>query len=130
MNATLAPNKQHGSEVPGDAGSHASAASVGRTGLIRPAKIYRNPGDLCVILCLFNLGQSQEKLRNFALCHSLLRISGIPTIVVDCAFGDDPWVLDPSSVVVRLRTSSVLWQKERLINVGLERVPDRYPKLA
>ena len=83
-----------------------------------------------MILCLFNMGRSQEKLRNFASCHSLFRLSGIPLIVVECAFGDDPWILDPSAEVMRLRTSTALWQKERLINCGLDRVPDRCTKVA
>lgn len=83
-----------------------------------------------MILCLFNIGRSQEKLRNFAFCYSLIQISGIPFVVVECVFGDDPWILDPSLGVIRLRTSAALWQKERLINCGLARVPDRYTKVA
>jgi|HubBroStandDraft_1064217.scaffolds.fasta_scaffold02267_4 glycosyltransferase involved in cell wall biosynthesis len=101
-----------------------------RGGQIRAAARYRDPGDLCVIMCLFNLGHSQDKLRNFTFCHSLFRISEIPLIVVECAFGADPWVLDPSAEVMQLRTSAALWQKERLINCGLARVPERCTKVA
>ena len=101
-----------------------------QTDRIEAATKYRNPGDLCVILCLFNVGKSQEKLHNFKFCQSLLRISGIPLVVVECAFGDDPWIIDPSAEVMRLRTSAALWQKERLINCGLARVPDRCTKVA
>jgi glycosyltransferase involved in cell wall biosynthesis len=106
-----------------------------RGGRILTAARYHNPGDLCVIVCLFNLeqskpGQNEDKLRNFNLCRSLFRKSEIPLIVVECAFRDDPWVLDPAAEVMQLRTSTALWQKERLINCGLTRVPDRCTKVA
>jgi hypothetical protein len=97
---------------------------------IRAATKYRNPGDLCVIMSLFNIGRSQQKLQNFALCQSLFRVSGIPLILVECAFGDDPWILDAGPGVVRLRTATALWQKETLINRGLALVPDCCTKVA
>ena len=112
------------------AGIRQAGASAIQTDQIRAATLYRNPGDLCVILCLFNVGQSREKLRNFAFCHSLFRMSGIPLVLVECAFGNDLWVLDPGPGVARLRTSTALWQKERLINRGLALVPDRCTKVA
>jgi hypothetical protein len=101
-----------------------------QTADIRAAIEYGNPGDLCAIMCLFNLGQREDKLKNFALCRSLFRASGIPLIVVECAFGNDPWFLDPSAEVIQLRTSAALWQKERLINCGLARVPEACTKVA
>jgi hypothetical protein len=103
---------------------------MGQSNQICAASMYRNPGDLCVILCLFNIGDSSAKLRNFIFCHSLIQMSGIPSIVVECAFGDDPWVLGASAEVIQMRTSTALWQKERLINCGLLRVPDRFTKVA
>jgi hypothetical protein len=106
------------------------AADGGRTGLLRAAVEYRNPGDLCVIICLFNLGRSRDKLRNFSLSHSLFRTSGIPLIVVECAFGTDPWILDSSAEAIQLRASAALWQKERLINCAFARVPDKCTKVA
>ena len=130
MNRPLGVDNQHTSDRSSAAVIFPSGARIRQTDRIQPAAIYRNPGDICVILCLFNVGQRQEKLRNFTFCHSLLRMSGIPLIVVECAFGDDPWILDPSAEVMQLRTSATLWQKERLINCGLARVPDRCTKVA
>jgi hypothetical protein len=97
---------------------------------IRASARYSNPGDLCVILCLFNMGRSPQKIRNFAICHELLRASSIPVVLVECAFGDDPWILDAGPRVVRMRTSSALWQKETLINRGLSLVPAGCTKVA
>jgi hypothetical protein len=130
MDRFPAVNNRQASDSSSAVGIRPSGRSVRLTDRIRAATMYRNPGDLCVILCLFNVGQSQAKLRNFTFCHSLIQISGIPLIVVECAFGDDPWILDPSAEVMQLRTSTALWQKERLINCGLARVPDRYTKVA
>jgi hypothetical protein len=130
MNRSLAVNNRQAPEPSSASVIRPSGASVGQTDRIQAATTYRNPGDLCVILCLFNVAQSQEKLRNFTLCHSLFRTSGIPSIVVECGFGDDPWILGPSAEVMQLRTSAALWQKERLINCGLARVPDRCTKVA
>jgi len=102
----------------------------GARGSIRPAAQYHNPGDVCVIVPLFNVGRNEEKLRNFTRCRSVFQSSEIPLVIVECAFGDDPWVLDPSDEVLQLRTSAALWQKERLINRGLVRVPDQCSKVA
>jgi predicted O-methyltransferase YrrM len=99
-------------------------------GPIRAAGQYRNPGDLCVITSLFNIRGCQEKLRNFAFTSALLRLSGIPLIVVECVSDDDPWDLSPSSDVLQLRASAALWQKERLVNCALSRVPPGCTKIA
>jgi hypothetical protein len=130
MNLSLARNRR-----PTGAGAWAPVARAPRIHAqpaepIRAAARYRDPGDLCVILSLFNMGRSAQKLRNFASCRSLLRASGLPVVVVECAFGDDPWMLDAAPGVMRLRTHTVLWQKETLINRGLSIVPDRCRKVA
>lgn len=99
-------------------------------GPICPAARYANPGDLCVILCLFNVGSGCQKLENLGVCSSLLRESGIPLVIVESAFGDDPWAMGAGPGVLRVRTTAALWQKERLINLGLTLVPDRCTKVA
>ena len=53
-------------------------------------------------------------------------------MIVELALGDAPSVVDDAMAdqVVRLRSSTVLWHKERLINLGLARLPDRCDKVA
>jgi hypothetical protein len=56
--------------------------------------------------------------------------SGVPLFIGECAFGDEQFELMPSSSVFRFRCRDVMWQKERLLNLTIDRVPDRYTKIA
>jgi hypothetical protein len=56
--------------------------------------------------------------------------SGVPLFIGECAFGDEPFELAPSSSVSQFRCPDVLWQKERLVNLTIDRVPDQYTKIA
>lgn len=105
-----------------------SRNSVVRT--VEPATRYSIVNDLCIIICLFNLDGSADKLRNFGLAESIMYWSGLPVYVVECAFGDDPWNLAPHANVFRLRTWGNLWQKERIINCVIRRLPRQYTKVA
>lgn len=53
----------------------------------------------------------------------------IPMYAVEVAYGDDPFVLLPGPRTLQLRTSSCMYQKERLYNVLERRVPQRFTKL-
>jgi hypothetical protein len=60
------------------------------------------------------------------------RKSGAEFFTIECIFGEQQsFDLDPAPNVIQLRASSVLWQKERLINhlVG-SFIPDSYSKIA
>ena len=89
---------------------------------------YRNPGDICAITALFHL--SAGKLANFQLFRAPFQRNGIPMIIVECVFGDVPWLLPEEPGVIRVRASDALWQKERLINVALAHVPRKCAKVA
>jgi hypothetical protein len=97
---------------------------------IRAATSYADPGDLCVILCVFNMEPGSEKQANFELCRRLYALSGIPLVVIECAFGESAWACEPGPGVYRVRATTALWQKERLINLALTRVPARCTKVA
>ena len=56
--------------------------------------------------------------------------SGVPCLVIECAFGDEPFELPESPFVIRRRSASVLWQKERLLNLVLDRLPPSCRKIA
>lgn len=95
-----------------------------------PVQKYNRADDLCVITCIFNVDGSKTKIRNFAIFASIFKSSGIPLYVVDCATGSCDWTIAPSGNVLRVRASSLLWQKERLINYALTQIPPRYHKIA
>ncbi len=94
---------------------------------VEPATWYHNPGDLFVVLCTFNAASSRTKVRNLNLCTSILRMGKVPMLIIDCAMGQERWAIPSAPDVWRLRsTNGHLWQKERLLNCALERVPKRF----
>lgn len=97
---------------------------------IRPAESYQDPEDLCVILCLFHIEADREKAANFERCRSVYQRSGIPLITIECAFGDAARSVPPGNGVFFVRAESLLWQKERLINLALPLVPRHCTKIA
>ena len=58
--------------------------------------------------------------------------TGVPLLTVEVAFGDQPFELrkSDSDILVRLRGRDVLWQKERILNIGVKRLPPDCDKVA
>jgi hypothetical protein len=82
------------------------------------------------VVAYYNSAHFHSKRRAFDLFSASMERSGIPVFVGECAFGDDPFELPPSASVFRFRGRDEIWQKERLINLVVERLPDRYAKIA
>jgi hypothetical protein len=85
---------------------------------------------LCAVTCIFGFSAVARRLRNLAFTSSLFRPAGPPLFVVECAFGDDPWTVPESADVIRFRASAPLWQKERLLNEVIHRLPKAFTKIA
>lgn len=68
-------------------------------------------------------------LRRFA---ERVRGQGLRLVVVELAFGERPFEIpdDVADIVDRRRTTAVLWQKERLLNLGLAALPESCDKVA
>jgi hypothetical protein len=86
--------------------------------------------EMCVITTYFNSLNYVSRLRNFTRFMQEMQKVGVRVLVVECAFGDQQFVLPPSETVIQLRCHSVLWQKERLLNVALHRLPTSVAKVA
>lgn len=88
--------------------------------------------DLAVVTCYFNPCGYRARLANFRRFHEGMRKAGVPLLTVELAFEDAPHQLDDGfGEVVRLRSPDVMWQKERLLNVGIRRLLERgYQKIA
>jgi hypothetical protein len=84
---------------------------------------YRYTPKLCVITPYYNPVGYETRWRNYQLFMRLMRESGIRTITVECAFGDQQFSLPDSPDVIKIRGKSLLWQKERLINLVLPWLP-------
>jgi hypothetical protein len=54
---------------------------------------------------------------------ALMRRSRINVLTIECAFGDDQFVLPDTPDVIKVRSASLLWQKERLLNIGAMYLP-------
>lgn len=80
-----------------------------------------NASRLWGICCLFNPARCRVRARNFRVFRANL---AIPLVAVELTF-DGAFELDGSDaeVLVRVRDGGVMWQKERLINLGLSRLP-------
>lgn len=95
-----------------------------------PAEVYRPVQDLCVISSFFNPSGYETKPRNLEAFIQPIERGGLGWLLIECAFGSDPFVLPPGPNIVHRRAASVLWQKERLLNLLIDQLPDRYTKVA
>jgi hypothetical protein len=91
------------------------------------------PGSLWGIAAFFNPAQYKNKLQNYKIFRQSSQRQGLKLLVVELAFGDKPFELaaGDSDALIQLRTSAhnVLWQKERLLNIGLHNLPDDCDKI-
>lgn len=79
-------------------------------------------GDLAAVCCFFDPSGSRARLRNFEIFHRHLLAAGVPLLVVELAFGDQPFRLGGVDDLLQLRGGDVMWQKERLLNLGIARL--------
>ena len=76
-----------------------------------------------VITTHFNFAKFQALLDNYFIFANRLKAQNINLLTVELAFGDDSYEIPESENVVRLRSKSVMWQKERMINYGVSVLP-------
>ena len=84
---------------------------------------YNFAPNLHVITAYFNPSHYQTRRLNYGIFAHLLKQSGIPLLTVECAFGDDDFDLPEDNDVIKVRSKSILWQKERLLNLALGWLP-------
>ena len=86
--------------------------------------------DIAAACCHFNPCHYQARLRNYRLFRENVVRSGVELLTVELAFGDDEFELRDAASTLQLRGSDVMWQKERLLNIGLAELVRRgYSKL-
>lgn len=78
---------------------------------------------LCIISVYFNPAKYRALYENYLYFSSRIKEQQIRLITVECAFNDDDFQLPKESDVYQLRSSSIMWQKERLINYGISKLP-------
>jgi hypothetical protein len=95
----------------------------------RPRKL---AGSLWAVTTFYNPAAYGSKKENYDRFRFALAQSGVPLLAVELAFGDAPFELgdDDAEQLVQLRHADVLWQKERLLNIGVQELPDDCDKVA
>lgn len=83
-----------------------------------------------MVTSYFNPEGYESKRRAFSLFAAAMDRSRVPLFVAECAFDGQSFELPESSSVFRFSGGDVMWQKERLINLAIERVPDQFTKIA
>jgi hypothetical protein len=96
----------------------------------RAAETYEPVEDLWLVACYFNPAEYKIKAQNYAVFRDAAARSHLHLLTVECAFGNDPFMLPPAPDVLHVRASDVMWQKERLLNLAVARLPRRCTKIA
>jgi hypothetical protein len=86
--------------------------------------------ELIVLTTYFNPCGYQTRRTNYDEFVKRLKINGVQCITIECAFNDQPFELPDSLDVLRVRTDSILWQKERLLNLAVKTLPTHYKYVA
>jgi len=91
----------------------------------------RLPGSLWGITSYFNPVRYANRLPNYRLFRESLKSQGLPLAAVELVHDGGPFELEESDaeILVQRRGGDVLWQKERLLNVALECLPDDCDKV-
>ena len=106
--------------------SEGRADTQRRLAALREAHPGLSIDDMAVVTCFFNPTGSRRRVENFKQFRRALDACGLPVLTVELAFGNDPFMLDrEAGELLQLRSDSPMWQKERLLNIGIGRMLER-----
>lgn len=89
-------------------------------------------GSLWAVTAFFNPSGSPLPKRNYDRFRRGVLRDGVPLLAVEMAFDERPFELGPSDadVCVQVRGGDLLWQKDRLLNLGIQRLPETCDRVA
>ena len=87
------------------------------------------PVDLCLLTTYFNPAGFRRKRPRYLEFAGRAAASGLALYTIECAFGEREFELPASEFVFHVRARDVMWQKERLLNLAVRRLPARYTKV-
>jgi len=84
------------------------------------------------VTSFFNPAGYKTKLHNYRVFRSSSKKQGLKLLAVELAFGEKPFELDEqdADILIQRRSDSVMWQKERLLNLGADCLPEDCDKVA
>lgn len=91
---------------------------------------YAPTPELCVITSYYNPCGYKTRRDNYDIFVGAMRRSGIQCLTVECAFGDEPFELPETPDTIQVRSKTLLWQKERLLNLAASWLPRHYKYVA
>jgi hypothetical protein len=112
---------------------HAMSEAFAITDRTPPLVLHQQlPGTLWAITAYYNPAGYTNKSVNYRRFREGLRSVGVPLLTVEVAFEDQRFELHrtDADMIVQLRGRDVLWQKERILNLGLRHLPDECDKVA
>ncbi len=90
----------------------------------------RLPGKLAFILCHFNPAGWQSSRENYLRTLHHLRSHAVDIFNAEVAYEGQEFVSNSATLRIRASGNHLLWQKERLLNLLVERLPTEYDKVA
>lgn len=83
---------------------------------------------MIVITCYFNPNNCPFRLHNYHAFYENLKRIGIPVYTAELVFGDNPFELtaDDATFLKQCRSNSMMFQKERMLNILLDHLPSEY----
>jgi hypothetical protein len=83
------------------------------------------------VAAYFNPANYATKLRNLDTFARRVREQGLKLLIVELAFPDNAFAVPEgfADKILRLRSDCVLWQKERLLNLGIDSLPPSCDKV-
>jgi hypothetical protein len=89
-------------------------------------------GTLWGVTAYFNPSGSSVQRRNYERFRSALVRQGVPLLTVELAFGGRSFELGKADAdhLIQVRGGDLLWQKERLLNVGIAALPQDCDRVA
>src|ERR1700753_3038699 len=88
-------------------------------------------GDIWGVTAYFNPAAYSNKQVHLRIFSERVRRQGLKLLIIELAFGNALHVVDErlADRVIRVRSNSVLWQKERLLNIALKQLPPECDKV-
>jgi len=91
-----------------------------------------SPEKLHVVTAVANPVRWQSRMRLYKDFEQHMLDTGVDLTVVECQYGERPHEIEelPGVRVVRVRSKTLVWNKENLINIGVSRLPEGWKYMA
>ncbi len=101
-------------------------------GFVPPQIPKKLAGTFWGVSVFLNPAGYKNKIKNYRLFRQSSKKQGLNLLTVELAFGKAPFELkkEDAEILIQLKTDQILWQKERLLNIGIKNLPSDCDKFA